>query len=214
VRVGLTGGIASGKTAVSNRLRDLGAYVIDADVLARDVVQRGQPALAALVERFGGDILTAAGSLDRAKLAGVVFADKDARRDAESIIHPAVRRRAAELEAVAPAGAVVVHVIPLLVETGQADDFDVVVVVDVAPEVQISRLRARNGLDEAAARARLAAQATRAERLDVADVIIDNSGDLQDLHNAVDKAWRRISNRPQGEPPLAPGDRWPAGPTQ
>ncbi len=214
MRVGLTGGIASGKTAVSNRLRDLGAYVIDADVLARDVVQPGQPALAALVERFGGDILTAAGNLDRAKLAGVVFADQDARRDAESIIHPAVRRRAAEMEAVAPANAVIVHVIPLLVETGQADDFDVVVVVDVAPEVQISRLRARNGLDEAAARARLAAQATRAERLAVADVIIDNSGDLQDLHNAVDKAWRRISHRPQGEPPLAPGDRWPAGPTQ
>lgn len=193
MRVGLTGGIASGKTAVSDRLRRLGAYVIDADLLAREVVEPGEPALAALVARFGPRILTGDGRLDRARLGDIVFSDPEARRHVESVIHPAVRRRAAELEAQAPEGAVVVQVIPLLVETGQASSFDVVVVVDVPEELQIERLAARNGLDEAAARARLAAQATRAERLAVADVVIDNSADLTALDLAVRRAWHHLS---------------------
>ena len=132
VRVGLTGGIASGKSLVAEELAARGAVIIDADVLAREVVEPGTDGLAAVVERFGAGVLTA-GRLDRARLGQIVFADPEARRDLERIVHPAVRARAAELERSAPSDAVVVHVIPLLVETGQQDRFDVVVVVDVDP---------------------------------------------------------------------------------
>ncbi len=192
VRIGLTGGIASGKTAVSDRLRQLGAYVIDADVLAREVVAPGQPALADIVIRFGPGVLTPVGELDRARLGSLVFSDDQARRDLNAIVHPAVRRRAAELEALAPHEAIVVHVIPLLVETGQAADFDVVMVVDAPENVQVDRLKQRNGLDDAAAAARLSAQASRAERLAAADIVIDNSGDRADLQRRVDEAWSAL----------------------
>ncbi len=197
LRVGLTGGIASGKTAVSDRLAELGAYVIDADVLAREVVAPGEPALAALVERFGDGILTADGHLDRARLGAIIFSDERARRDVERIIHPAVRRRAADLESHVPDGAIVVHVIPLLVETGQADQFDRVVVVDVPDEVQRARLQQRNGHDEASARARIAAQATRADRLAAADFVVDNSGDRATLSRQVDRLWASLSREQQ-----------------
>jgi len=130
VRVGLTGGIASGKSLVAAELAARGAIIIDADVLAHEVVEPGTPALAAIVERFGPQILSD-GQLDRSRLAEMVFADPVARRDLERIVHPAVRARAAELERAADPAAVVVHVIPLLVETGQQEDFDVVVTVDV-----------------------------------------------------------------------------------
>ena len=159
LRVGLTGGIASGKTAVANLLGVHGAVVIDADVLAREVVEPGTPGLTAVVDRFGSAVLTEDGLLDRPALGRIVFADEAARRDLEAIVHPAVRARAAAIEAAAAADAVVVHVIPLLVETGQQDDFDVLVVVDVDPELQLTRLQQRTGLDPAAARARVAAQA-------------------------------------------------------
>ena len=129
LRVGLTGGIASGKSVVADELGARGAVIIDADVLAREVVEPGTPGLAAIVERFGDDVLLD-GRLDRKALGDIVFADESARRDLEAIVHPAVRRRAAELEAIAPDDAVVVHVIPLLVETGQQDAFDVCLVVD------------------------------------------------------------------------------------
>jgi dephospho-CoA kinase len=195
LRVGLTGGIASGKTTVSDALGACGAVVIDADVLARQVVEPGTPGLAAVVERFGADVLTDDGRLNREALGRVVFADPEARRDLEAIVHPAVRARAAALESAAPTDSVVVHVIPLLVETGQQDDYDVMVVVDVQPERQLERLRQRNGLDADAARARIAAQATRAARLAVADVVLTNDADTDDLLEQVDRLWRDLRAR-------------------
>ncbi len=159
MQLGLTGGIASGKSAVAELLAAHGAVIIDSDVLAREVVAPGTPGLAAVVERFGPGVLRPDGVLDRAALGAVVFADPAARRDLEAIIHPTVRARAAELAAAAPRDAVVVQMIPLLVETGQQDRFDLVVVVDVEPEVQLARIRQRDGLDEPAALARVRAQA-------------------------------------------------------
>ena len=195
LRVGLTGGIASGKTAVSDALAARGAVIIDADLLAREVVEPGTPGLAAVVERFGAEVLTGDGVLDRAALGTVVFADPTAPRDLEDIIHPAVSARAAAIEAAADPDAVVVHVIPLLVETGQQADFDLLVVVDVAPGVQRERLQRRNGLDTDAAEARIAAQASRADRLSVADVVLDNSATPADLIDQVDSLWPDLRAR-------------------
>ena len=190
VLVGLTGGIASGKSTVADLLAAHGAVVIDADLLAREVVEPGSPGLVAVVERFGTGVLRADGSLDRPALGRLVFADTDARRDLERIIHPAVRERAAELVASAEPGSVVVQMIPLLVETGQQDAFDLVVVVDVDPDTQLARIRDRDGLDESQARARVQAQASRAERLAAADVVVDNTGSLADLAVQVAGLWR------------------------
>ena len=187
LRVGLTGGIASGKSTVADELARLGALVIDADRLAREVVDPGTPELAKVAERFPDTVVD--GRLDRAKLAAVVFADPQARRDLERIIHPAVRKRAAELEQSAPPGSVVVHVIPLLVETGQESDFDLCVVVDVDHETQLSRLLARDGMTRAEAEARIGAQATREQRLAAADVVIDNSGSVTQLREQIDDVW-------------------------
>jgi len=196
-RVGLTGGIASGKSTAGALLAERGALIVDADVLAREVVEPGTPGLAAVVDRFGPSVLGPDGRLDRAALGRLVFADDEAsraaRRDLEAVVHPAVRARAAELEAGAGPDRVVVHVIPLLVETGQAASFDLVVVVDVPEEVQRARLLARGGLGEAEADGRIAAQASRAERLAVADVVLDNGGDTDDLARHVDELWARIS---------------------
>ncbi len=187
--VALTGGIASGKSTVADLLAARGALLIDSDVLAREVVEPGTPGLAAIVERFGPGVLTADGSLDRQELGALIFADPKARTDLNAITHPLVRARRAELVAAAPPGSVVVSVIPLLVETGLASAFDGVIVVDVPESVQIERLRARNGLSVAEARARLAAQASRQDRLDVADWVVDNSGTLADLDGQVDRIW-------------------------
>ena len=187
LRVGLTGGIASGKSTVADELARRGALVIDADRLAREVVNPGTPELAMVGERFPGTVVD--GRLDRAKLAAVVFVNPQARRDLERIIHPAVRKRAAELEQSAPPGSVVVHVIPLLVETGQESDFDLCVVVDVDHETQLSRLLARNGMTRAEAEARIGAQATREERLAAADLVIDNSGSVTQLREQIDDLW-------------------------
>ncbi len=188
VRVGLTGGIASGKSAVADDLARRGAVIIDADRLAREVVEPGTPGLAAIAARFGDQVVIG-GHLDRAALAKIVFSDPRARRDLESIIHPAVRRRAAELEAAAPPASVVVHVIPLLVETGQANDFDVCVVVDLEPEIQLARLLSRNELSREEAESRMAAQASRTERLAAADVVLDNNGTIAELRAQVDDLW-------------------------
>jgi dephospho-CoA kinase len=196
MRVGLTGGIASGKSAVAAVLARLGAQVIDADMLAREVVEPGTPGLAAVRERFGESVLTASGALDRAALGAVVFADEAARRDLEAIVHPAVRRRASEIEADATAP-VVVHVIPLLVETGQADAFDRVVVVDVPEEIQRDRLMARNGLSAWEADARIAAQSSRQGRLAAADHVLDNSGTPAQLERQVRALWAAL--RPDGQ---------------
>jgi dephospho-CoA kinase len=188
VRVGLTGGIASGKSLVAAELAARGAIIIDADVLAREVVEPGTPALAAIVERFGPQILSD-GQLDRSRLAEIVFADPVARRDLERIVHPAVRARAAELERAADPAAVVVHVIPLLVETGQQEDFDVVVTVDVDHETQIRRLMARNGFSLAEAESRIAAQASREARLAASDVVVDNTADVDLLRAQITAVW-------------------------
>jgi dephospho-CoA kinase len=188
VRVGLTGGIASGKSLVAAELAARGAIIIDADVLAREVVEPGTPALAAIVERFGPQILSD-GQLDRSRLAEMVFADPVARRDLERIVHPAVRARAAELERAADPAAVVVHVIPLLLETGQQEDFDVVVTVDVDHETQIRRLMARNGFSLAEAESRIAAQASREARLAASDVVVDNTTDVDLLRAQITDVW-------------------------
>ena len=197
IRVGLTGGIASGKSLVAAELARLGAVVIDADMLAREVVEPGTPGIAAVVERFGPEVLDG-DRLDRARLGAIVFADPAARRDLEQIIHPAVRARAAELERAADPDAVVVHVIPLLVETGQQDDFDRVVVVDADPETQLARLRARDGLSECAAQARLAAQASRHERRAAADWVLENRGSVSDLLGQIRALWAELTEPDAG----------------
>lgn len=192
-RIGLTGGIASGKSTVAQLLARQGAVVVDADILAREVVEPGTPGLARVIARFGPGVVAEDGTLDRPALGEIVFADPAARADLESIIHPEVRRRAAELERQAGPDAVVVHVIPLLVETGQSGLFDLVVVVDCAPEDQAARLIARNGLTREQADARLAAQATRAQRLAAAGLVIHNDGSFADLDAAVTAAWPAIA---------------------
>ena len=189
----MTGGIASGKSLVADELAALGAVVIDADMLAREVVEPGTDGLAAVVKRFGDGVLRE-GRLDRARLGQIVFANPEARRDLERIIHPAVRARAAELEQAAPPDAVVVHVIPLLVETGQQDQFDVVVVVDVDPETQLARLAARDGLNAAEGAARLAAQASREQRRAAADIVIYNRGSVTDLKAQIGPLWRFLTS--------------------
>ena len=193
VRVGLTGGIASGKSMVADELAARGAIIIDADVLAREVVEPGTPALAAIIDRFGAEVLRD-GQIDRARLAQIVFADPHARRDLERIVHPAVRARAAELERAAGDAAVVVHVIPLLVETGQHEDFDVVVTVDADHETQIQRLMVRNGFTRAEAESRIAAQASREDRKRAADVVLDNTGSLTQLREQIDALWAELSS--------------------
>jgi dephospho-CoA kinase len=193
VRVGLTGGIASGKSLVAAELAARGATIIDADVLAREVVEPGTPALAAIIERFGADVVQD-GQLDRARLAQIVFADPLARRDLERIVHPAVRARAVELERAAGDAGVVVHVIPLLVETGQQENFDRVVIVDADHETQVQRLMARNGFTRAEAEARIAAQASREERTLVADVVLDNTGSVTQLREQIDALWAELSS--------------------
>jgi len=185
MRVGLTGGVASGKSSVAAILRELGVVVVDADALAREVVAPGTPGLAAVVEVFGPSVLAADGSLDRAALGSVVFADPERRAALEAIVHPLVRARAAELESAAPEGAVVVHDIPLLVETGQADHFDAVLVVDVPTQVQVERAVRDRGWSEDEARSRISAQASRADRLAAATYVIDNTGTHEDLRHRV-----------------------------
>ncbi|SER48662.1 dephospho-CoA kinase [Propionibacterium cyclohexanicum] len=195
LRVGLTGGIACGKSLVAGMLRAHGAVVIDNDVLARQVVEPGTPGLAALVRRFGRAVLAADGSLDRHRLAAIVFEDASALEELNAIVHPLVRRAAAEAEARMPEDAVVVHDIPLLIESGQAGDFDLLVVVDVPEELQLRRLVEREGLDEAGARARIESQVGRPIRLAAADVVIDNAGTRQHTRDQVDALWHSLVRR-------------------
>jgi len=189
VRVGLTGGIASGKSTVSSILSELGAVVIDADLIAREVVAKGTPGLAAVVEAFGPEMLTPDGELDRPKMGALVFADEARRRVLESIVHPLVFERYAELEAAAPADGIVVHDIPLLVESGRAGEFDAVIVVDVPEEVQLERMVRDRGWTESDARARIAAQATREQRRAVATYLIENTGTREDLRQRVTEVF-------------------------
>ena len=194
-RVGLTGGIGSGKSTVAQMFADLGAWVVEADAIAREVVAPGSEGLAELVERFGSQILTDNGDLDRAAVAAVVFSDPSARERLNAIVHPLIARRTTELIAAIPQDAVLVHDVPLLVELGMQATYDLVVVVDAPDDVRVQRLVQR-GLDEDDARARIAAQASRDERLAVADVIIENTGDLDDLRTQVKAAWPQVSGQP------------------
>jgi len=185
VRVGLTGGIASGKSSVSGILRELGAVVIDADQLAREVVAKGTPGLERVVEAFGPDVLTADGEMDRAKVGAIVFADDEQRRVLESIVHPLVFERIVALEAAASEADLVVHDIPLLAESGRAATFDAVIVVDAPADVQIERMVRDRGWTREEAEARIAAQASREDRRAIATYVVDNTGTLDDLRQRV-----------------------------
>ncbi|ANC30321.1 dephospho-CoA kinase [Isoptericola dokdonensis] len=194
-RIGLTGGIASGKSSASRRFAELGAVVIDHDVLAREAVAPGTVGLDEVVQAFGDGVLTADGALDRPALGRVVFGDADALARLEGIVHPQVRRLSAEREAAAAAAtpdAVVVHDIPLLVETGQVGAFHLLVVVHAPVEARVARLVDGRGMTDDDARSRVAAQAGDDERLAVADVVLDGSGDVGHLHEQVDDLWVRV----------------------
>ena len=204
LRVGLTGGIGSGKSEVARRLADLGAVVIDADKGAREVVEPGTPGLARIAEAFGPGVLLADGSLDRAGLAAIVFQDPSALATLNSITHPLIREWVSEREAdalrVAGPGAVIVHDVPLLAEGLRTAEFDVVVVVDVPPELQLERLTSRRGMSADQAAARMAAQATRQQRLAIAGIVIDNSGPLEALDKRVAEVWGQLRDHASRAP--------------
>ncbi|MBQ0830422.1 dephospho-CoA kinase [Streptomyces tagetis] len=193
--VGLTGGIGAGKSEVSRLLVEYGAVLVDADRIAREVVEPGTPGLAAVVEAFGDGVLTADGRLDRPKLGSLVFADPEKLAVLNGIVHPLVGARSRELEAAAPRDAVVVHDVPLLTENGLAPLYDVVVVVDTDPATQLDRLVRLRGMTEADARARMNAQATREERRAVADIVIDNDVPLDQLRRRVREVWDELARR-------------------
>jgi dephospho-CoA kinase len=192
MRIGLTGGIGSGKSTVAAMLVENGAVLVDADEIARDLVEPGGEALAELVTEFGPRILQANGSLSRAELASMAFSDQRATERLNAIMHPLIRAEAQRRMEAHPDASVIVYDMPLLVETGQGALVDVVVVVDVPDDVQIHRAVALRGLDEADVRRRMAVQASREERLAAADFVIDNSADLAFTRHQVDDLWRRL----------------------
>lgn len=200
VRVGLTGGIASGKSTVSQILRELGAVVIDGDALAREVVAKGTPGLAQVVAEFGEGMLGPDGELDRPRMGELVFSDEGARRRLEAIVHPLVFERIVALEENAADGAVVVHDIPLLAESGRAGTFDAVVVVDVPPEQQVERAVAR-GMAQSDVRGRMASQASRDERLAIATHIVENTGTVEELRARVIELYDELRGSHARQPP-------------
>jgi dephospho-CoA kinase len=189
LKIGLTGGIASGKSLVATRLAELGAVLVDADAIAREVVEPGTPGLAAVVDAFGPEILDGGGRLDRPRLGAIVFQHPERRAELNGIIHPLVRERAAAVIAAASAEAVVVQDIPLLVETGQQTNFHLVLVVDAPEDVRLQRMTEHRGMTDADARSRMAAQASRQDRLAAADVVLTNTGTREQLLAAVDRLW-------------------------
>jgi dephospho-CoA kinase len=195
VKVGLTGGIAAGKSEVSRQLAALGAVVIDADAVAREVVAPGTPGLARIVAAFGPEVLAASGALDRPRLGEIVFADPGLLERLNAIVHPLVAERMLDLERSVPPDAVVVHDVPLLAENQLAGRYDVVVVVDVPADVQLDRLVRLRGMPDEQARARLDAQASRAQRLAIADIVVDNSGPLAGLDQRVADVWAELRRR-------------------
>jgi dephospho-CoA kinase len=200
LRVGLTGGIGSGKSEVSRRLAEHGAVLIDADVAAREVVVPGSPGLARIAETFGEGVLRPDGSLNRERLGEIVFSDPGLRTKLNEIVHPLVREwmqtaEEAAVRAAAPPGPVVVHDVPLLAESRGRAGFDVVIVVDVPPEAQAERLIQLRGMPAEQARARMAAQASREQRLALSDIVIDNSRSLDDLDRRVREVWADLEHR-------------------
>jgi dephospho-CoA kinase len=200
LRVGLTGGIGAGKSEVSRRLAARGAVLIDADVAAREVVAPGTPGLAEIIAAFGPGVLRPDGSLDRTRLGEIVFADPGLLARLNAIVHPRVRERMRELELAAGNAAIVVHDVPLLAENALSAGYDVVVVVDVPPAVQAGRLTRRRGMTGEQAAARMAAQASREQRLAIAGLVIDNSGSLSELDQRVGELWAELTRmaRPAG----------------
>jgi dephospho-CoA kinase len=203
LRAGLTGGIGAGKSAVSARLAAHGAVVLDADKAAREVVEPGTPGLARIAEAFGPSVLGEDGALDRPKLGEIVFADEAKRQVLNGIVHPLVRERMREAEATAVAeggdGVVLVHDVPLLAEGGRGGQFDVVIVVDVPPQVQVERLVRNRAMTAQQAAARMSAQATREQRLAIADIVIDNSGSLASLGKRVAEVWDELVRQATGK---------------
>lgn len=199
LRVGLTGGIGSGKSEVARRLADRGAVVIDADRAAREVVAAGSPGWHRIVAAFGNDIVGPDGELDRPRLGAVVFADPRRRQTLNEIVHPLVHQRMWALDAVAAAAGnvdtVIVHDVPLLVENGLADRYQVVLVVDAPGQVRVERLVRDRGMSPEQARERMAAQAERQQRLAAADLVVDNAGSLAELDRGVDEAWAWLHRR-------------------
>jgi dephospho-CoA kinase len=213
LKAGLTGGIGAGKSEVSRLLQGHGAVIVDADKIAREVVEPGTPGLAAVVAEFGEEILAPDGALDRPKLGSLVFADTERLAALNAIVHPLVGERSAELERQAQqaeraaaaesaqrqdGGAVIVHDVPLLAENGLAPLYDLVLVVDASPETQMDRLVRLRGMTAGEAAARMAAQATRRERLAVADIVIENNGPLEELQARVREVWDALRERAAG----------------
>jgi dephospho-CoA kinase len=202
LRVGLTGGIGAGKSEVSRWLEAQGAILIDADAIAREVVAPGTPGLAAVTGAFGAGVLRPDGSLDREGLGEIVFADPAKLETLNGIVHPLVGQRMAELEHGAGPEAIVVHDVPLLAENNLAAGYDLVVVVDAPEHVQLDRLTRHRGMSAEQARARMSAQASRDNRLAIADLVVDNSGSLAELDRQVGDLWaelrRRARLRPSG----------------
>lgn len=200
--IGLTGGIASGKSLVSSRLAALGATIVDADVLAREVVEPGTPGLAAIEQHFGPGVILPDGTLNRPALGAIIFADPEQREKLNAITHPAVWKRARELFDQAGEHEVVVYDVPLLVEgaKGRQLDFDLVVVVDASAETRLQRLVEHRGMAVDEARNRISSQASDAERLAVADVVIDNNGTIEQTLEQVDALWAKAQQSVGGQP--------------
>ncbi|MEV8422209.1 dephospho-CoA kinase [Streptomyces niveus] len=199
LKVGLTGGIGAGKSEVSRLLVSYGAVLVDADKIAREVVEPGTPGLDAVADAFGPGVLTADGRLDRPKLGALVFADDDKRATLNAIVHPLVRARSVELESAAGEEDIVVHDVPLLVESELTGLYDMVVVVDASPGTQLDRLVRLRGMAESEARSRMAAQATRERRTAAADLVIDNDGPLEKLEPQVRAVWEQLVERAAAE---------------
>jgi dephospho-CoA kinase len=199
--VALTGGIASGKSTVARRLADHGAVIVDADQVARQVVEPGEPALARIAEEFGPGVIGADGSLDRAALGAVVFSDPEGRLKLNAITHPAVAQRSHDLFAAAGAAdpaAIVVYDVPLLVEAGRTDEFDFIVVVHAATETRIARMIEQRGMTREEALHRINSQATDTDRFAIADVVIDADGTLEETLIQSDALWENLRARVGG----------------
>jgi dephospho-CoA kinase len=194
-RVGLTGGIGAGKSEVSRRLAAQGAIIIDADLIAREVVAPGTEGLAEVVGAFGPAVLGPDGALDRTLLGDIVFADSQELGRLNSIVHPRVGARMRTLEEAAGPGSVVVHDVPLIAENGLASAYDLVVVVDVPPRIQLDRLVRLRGMSREQAQARMAAQASREDRLAIAGMVVDNSGSLAELDRQTGELWAELRRR-------------------